>query len=355
MNSGASMPLPPLLLVGNFLSGWDGRRTYAEDLAARLKAAGLMVRSSSRIVFRPARLADMALAALGMRGRYRIAIVEVYSGQAFLWAEAATRAAKAAGKKVVLALHGGALPEFANRHPGRVSRLLKAADAVVAPSAYLRDALQPLRPDILLLPNAIDLPAYPFRQRQEVSPRLVWLRAFHQVYDPEMAVRVLAELRRTHPEAVLSMYGVDKDGTLGGVRRLAQQLGVAQAVRFPGVVPKHLVGEALAEADIFLNTARVDNMPISLMEAMACGLCVVSTNVGGVPYVVRDGINGLLVPAGSPTAMTEAVHRLLEDAELSSRLSREARQWAEQFGWERILPCWLELLESIASGRGGQA
>jgi glycosyltransferase involved in cell wall biosynthesis len=170
-----------------------------------------------------------------------------------------------------------------------------------------------------------------------------------------MAVRVLAELRRTHPEAVLSMYGVDKDGTLGGVRRLAQQLGVAQAVRFPGVVPKHLVGEALAEADIFLNTARVDNMPISLMEAMACGLCVVSTNVGGVPYVVRDGINGLLVPAGSPTAMTEAVHRLLEDAELSSRLSREARQWAEQFGWERILPCWLELLESIASGRGGQA
>jgi glycosyltransferase involved in cell wall biosynthesis len=348
MNTGASLPLPPLLLVGNFLSGWDGRRTYAEDLAGHLRTAGLMVLSSSRIAFRPARLADMALTALGMRGRYRIAIVEVYSGQAFLWAEAATRAAKAVSKKVVLALHGGGLPEFAARHPRRVGRLLRAADAVVAPSAYLRDGLRPFRSDIRLLPNAIDLSAYPFRLRREASARLVWLRAFHRIYDPEMAVRVLAELRRTHPEAVLSMYGVDKDGSLGSARRLAEELGVAQSVRFPGVLPKQRVGEALAEADIFLNTARVDNMPVSVMEAMACGLCVVSTNVGGVPHLVRDGLNGLLVPAGRSTDMTDAVRRLLQDADLRSRLSQGARQWAEQFSWERILPQWLELLESLA-------
>lgn len=348
MNAGLTAPLPPVLLVGNFLSGWDGRRTYAEDLAERLESAGMKVISCSRLVFEPARLADMVLTALGTRGRYRVAIVDVYSGRAFLWAEAATRAARAAGKKIVLALHGGALPEFAMQHAGRVARLLRAADAVVAPSAYLRDALQNLRPDIRLLPNAIDLTAYPFRRRREASPRLVWLRAFHRMYDPEMAVRVLAELRRTHPGAVLSMYGADKDGSLGSTRRLAEELGVAQAVSFPGAVPKQRVGETLAAADIFLNTTRVDNAPVSVIEAMACGLCVVSTSAGGVPHLVRHGVDGLLVQPGRPGEMADAVRRLLEDPDLGSRLSMAARERAGLFSWERILPQWLELLESVA-------
>lgn len=355
MNAGQGLSLPPILMVGNFLSGWDGRRTYAEDLAERLESAGLTVLSSSRFAFQPARLADMVLAALGTRGRYRIAVVDVYSGRAFLWAEAAARAARAAGKRIILALHGGALPEFAARHPGRVARLLVAADAVVAPSAYLRDALQPFRCDIRLIPNAIDLSAYPFRPRRGVLPRLVWLRAFHSMYDPALAVRVLAGLRRSYPGAVLSMYGADKDGSLASTRRLAEKLGVADAVQFPGAVPKQRVGEALAAADIFLNTTQIDNTPVSVIEAMACGLCVVSTNAGGVPHLVRHGVDGLLVPPGQPGLMVEAVRQLLADEALCSRLSLAARERAEQFSWQRILPQWLELLESVARGEGNPA
>lgn len=143
------------------------------------------------------------------------------------------------------------------------------------------------------------------------------------------------------------MYGPDKDGSLGHTRRLAEELGVAESVRFPGVVPKERVGEALAGADVFLNTTHVDNTPVSVIEAMACGLCVVSTDAGGVPQLIRDGIHGLLVRPGDAEGMVDAVRRLLNDAELCFRLSTEARARAEEFTWERVLPQWLELFESL--------
>lgn len=340
-------PLPTVLVIDNFLSLSGGSRSYSEDLAAQLELSGLTVITSSKAVYRPARLADMVLSALGLRGKYATAIVGVYSGRAFFWAEMAARAAKAAGKSVILVLHGGALPQFAVRNKRRVIRLLESAEAVVAPSPYLRESLACLRPDIKVIPNAINLGMYPFRPRQAVRPRLVWLRAFHQSYEPEMAVRVMAELRRTHPSAILSMYGVAKDESLNRSRQLAQKLGVDAMIRFEGVVPKSRVGEVLGAGDIFLNTTRVDNTPVSVIEAMACGLCVVSTNVGGIRYLLKDGVNGLLVPCGAPKEMAEAVRRLLEEPPLSHRLSVCARADAELFAWPKVIPQWLQLLQDI--------
>ncbi|MGQ9918987.1 MAG: glycosyltransferase family 4 protein [Bryobacteraceae bacterium] len=344
----------PVLLVGNFLSGHDGRRTYSEDLAARLESAGAPVVRASRLWWKPARMADMVGAALGVRGTYGVALIDVYSGQAFLWAEAAARAARARGKRVVLALHGGRLPEFAARHGARVERLLAAADAVVAPSGYLRDALARWRAGIVVLPNAIELERYPFRLRARVAPRLVWLRSFHQIYRPEMAVEVLERVRRRHGEARLTMYGADKDGSLGRCQEVARRLGVEAAVEFRGAIPKERVGAALAEADVFLNTTEVDNAPVSVLEAMACGLCVVSTAVGGVPYLVEDGVEGLLTRPGDADGMAEVVLRLMEDKALCARLSAAARRRAERHSWKVVLPRWLEVLGSGGSGsRGG--
>lgn len=352
MNAGGA-ELPPVLLVSNFLSGWDGRRSYAEDLAARLKSAGLRVRTSSCFSFKPVRLADMVLAAAGARGDYQIAIVDVYSGAAFLWAEASIHAARLAGKRVVAVLHGGGLPDFAARHRARLTRLLARADAVISPSPYLQQTLRGFCSDIRLLPNAIDLAAYPCRFRRVASPRLVWLRSFHRIYNPEMAVRVLAAIRRRYPDATLVMYGVDKDGSLERCRRLAGELGVDDAVRFPGVIPKEAVGRALAEADIFLNTADVDNTPVSVIEALACGLCVVSTNAGGVPFLLTHGEDSLLVRPGDAAAMQNAVLRLLAEPDLCGRISEAAREKAVQFDWNRVLPQWVGLIREVArDGRG---
>ena len=103
----------------------------------------------------------------------------------------------------------------------------------------------------------------------------------------------------------------------------------------------------LTKADIFINTTNVDNMPISVLEAMASGLCVVSTNVGGIPYLLEDESDALLVPPNDPQAMTAAVCRILTEPGLAEKLSSNARKKAEQFDWSVIMPQWEAILEDV--------
>jgi glycosyltransferase involved in cell wall biosynthesis len=167
-----------------------------------------------------------------------------------------------------------------------------------------------------------------------------------------MAVRTLALVRRRHPDATLDMIGPDKyDRSLDAARAAAAQLGVADAVRFHGAVPKQEVPGWIDRGDIFLNTTTIDNTPVSVVEAMACGACVVSTRIGGVPHLVRDGDEGLLTGPGDPEDMAAAIGTLLTTPALAARLSRAARARTEQFDWPRVLPQWHELLASVAGVR----
>ena len=105
--------------------------------------------------------------------------------------------------------------------------------------------------------------------------------------------------------------------------------------------------EWLNKADIFLNTTNVDNTPVSVIEAMACGLCIVSTNVGGIPYLLEDGVDALLVPPEDTQAMANAVKRILSDRQLAAALSANARKKAGAFSWEKVLPMWEALFHDI--------
>jgi glycosyltransferase involved in cell wall biosynthesis len=176
------------------------------------------------------------------------------------------------------------------------------------------------------------------------------LRAFHNVYNPTLAVRVVSLLARRFPDVQLTMVGADKgDGALQAAEALADTLGVRDRIRFGGPVSKREVPQVLSAGDIFLNTTNTDNAPVSVLEAMACGLCVVSTNVGGVPYLVEDERTALLVPPDNADAMAGAVLRILENPELADRLSRNGREKAECCDWTPIIGQWRSLLAATAA------
>ncbi len=340
-----------VLLIGAFLSCRGGVRAVGEELAERLAERGWLVLTASSAANRLARLLDVAGTAWRCQGQYQVAQVDVFSGRAFLWAEIACWVLRRARRPYVLTLHGGNLPRFGRHWPGRVRRLLASAVAVTAPSRYLAEQMSPYRADILLLPNALDLNVYPFTARTSPGPRLVWLRAFHEIYNPGLAIRVLALLRPEFPEIRLTMVGPDKgDGSLRRARRLAERLGVCDHVSFAGVVPKQEVPRWLNQGDIFLNTTNVDNTPVSVLEAMACGLCVVSTDAGGVPDLVGQGQDALLVGREEPEAMACAVRRILQEPGLARRLSENGRAKVEQLDWSVVLPQWESLLSSVAQG-----
>lgn len=342
----------PLLLVGNFLSSANGNYNVCEDLAGRLALLGWPVITTSQKQDRLARFTDMVATTWRRRNEYAVAHIDVYSGFAFLWAEATCWILRRARKPYILTLHGGNLPAFAKRWPARVRRLLQYAEVVTTPSEFLRVQLAPYRSDLRLQLNPIDLGLYRFETRPRPQPRLVWLRAFHSIYNPSLTAEVVALLAKDIPEVSLVMYGHDKgDGSLQTMRQLATTLGVSERIQTPGGVPKSEVPERLSAGDIFLNTTHVDNTPISVLEAMACGLCVVSTNVGGMPYLLEHEQDGLLVPPGDAQAMAAAVRRILTEPRLAEKLSANARKKAERFDWSAILQQWEKILTEVLSSR----
>ena len=341
-----------LLIVGNFLSKSIGNRSVCEDLAERLPGYGWQVSTTSHRPGRVRRLADMLLTAWLTRDGYWMAQVDLYSGPAFYWAAAVCGLLRMMNKPYILTLHGGNLPQFGRRHRWSVKKLLQSAAAVTAPSRYLFEEMREYRADIQVLPNAIALAHYPFVPRDTARPRLVWIRAFHHIYQPSLAIRVLAQLKELFPDIQLTMAGPDKgDGSLQEARAIARELGVEDRIQFLGQLPKAEIARWINTGDIFLNTSSVDNCPVTVIEAMACGACVVTTAVGGIPYLCSQDADAMLTPAGDVDAMTASVVRVLSQPGLAASLSRNARSRVELLDWSAILPRWTSLLRRVASQR----
>jgi len=336
-------------MLGNFLSAHGRNRSLSEDLADRLEARSYRVLRSSFRAGRLARAVDRLWSVLRLIGQYDVAHVDLFSGSAFLWAEAACFALSAVRKPYVVTLHGGALPAFASGHRRRASRLLRRASAVIAPSQYMAHAMGSYCDGIVVLPNAINVSAYAFRPRSFAGPSVVWLRAYHQTYNPSLAVRVAGALKGQGHSIKIRMFGPDAgDGSLADSQRLASDLGLAEEIEFSGPIARAEVSGQLAQADIFLNTSRIDNTPVSVVEAMATGLCVVSTRVGGIPFLLEDGRDALLVADDDAGAMAAAVRAVMADPSLAARLSHNARLKARQFDWSAVLAQWEKVFTEAA-------
>jgi glycosyltransferase involved in cell wall biosynthesis len=134
------------------------------------------------------------------------------------------------------------------------------------------------------------------------------------------------------------------------LQRHAAALGIADAVDFCGRLDRDQMAALYRSARVVLNPSRVDNMPNSVLEAMASGVPVVSTNVGGVPFVVRDGVTGLLVEAGDHAAMAASALRLLQEPNLGPQLREAALQEVQQYTWHRIRQRWAAVYAAVRGG-----
>jgi glycosyltransferase involved in cell wall biosynthesis len=338
---------PRLFLAGPLVGrnpGWP--QSQGEVLADLLTASGFHVEMSSTSPGRLSRLTDTLTSLVRRRKDFDVLIVMVFSGRAFYMGEITTALGRFLGKPILLWLHGGNLPPFVAQHPRRADALLKRAATIVAPSGYLARMTDRAT---VTIPNIVDLRGYPFRQRARIRPRILWMRTFDPLYNPQMAVEVVSRLAARHPDMTLTMAGQDQ-GELSAVKSLVAAKHLEDRVRFVGFLDHEAKQREFEDHDLYLHTNRVDNMPVSLLEAAAFGLPIVASRVGGVPDVFVNELSALLVPEGDVEAMSLAVERLLDDAELSARLSTGARKVAEDSSWERVRPRWEDLLASLSPG-----
>lgn len=337
-----------ILMIGNFLPSPKHNKNVWHFLSEKLAETGWTVITTSDKDNQFIRLLDMLFTIWRRKNYFQVAHIDVFSGKAFIYAKLSTVFLKLLKKTIVLTLHGGGLPEFSMKYSWSVRRLLLAADVVVTPSVYHQKAFSHIRSDIKQIPNPIDLREAIYRERKDVVPRLIWVRAFHDVYNPNMAIRVLDLLYLSYPEVFLYMLGPDKgDGSLDSALKLSKELDIESKLQIVGHVTHDEVPRWLDKADIFINTSNYDTAPRSLLEAMGNGLCVVSTNVGGIPLIATDKFEAILVDPNDFGEMALAVKQVLDSPDLANKLSKNARLRVEQSDWSKILPKWDELFSKL--------
>jgi glycosyltransferase involved in cell wall biosynthesis len=317
----------------------NGLPTQGAVMARHLREDGTDVTVVSRARTSLGRVLDVFTRGSWQILRHRVVLVDVFAERAFVYESFAILLASLLRRRVVAMLHSGLLPDFARRWPRWAPFVLSKADVVLTPHEYLRDSLSGVRIRIDgAIPNFIDLRHYVFRRRNVLAPRLLYLRGTDPLYNPQMALRALALIQEQYPDASMTIAGRD-GGDLGRCRELVGELNLRN-VSFTGLVPKQDIPVLADQHDIHLHTNRVDNMPVTILEMWACGLPVVATAVGGVPYLVQDGVNALLVPSEDHRAMADACLALLRQSGLGARLSVQGRARVEQLTWARVRPLW---------------
>lgn len=333
-----------LLYLGNRLSKHGFNKTTIETLGLQLEQEGFTIYYASDKKSFLLRLLDMMSSVVINRKQVNYVLIDTYSTKAFWYAFLCGQLSRIFNIKYIPILHGGDLPNRLKKNPKLCRMLFANAYKNVAPSGYLKKAFEKEGFDnVIHIPNTIEIDKYEFKIRNELTPKLLWVRAFASIYNPEMAVKVLQQLQVKYPSATLTMVGPDKDGSLQTTKDFAKSIGVT--VNFTGQLKKEDWWQLAAEHGIFINTTHFDNTPVSVMEAMALGLPVVSTNVGGIPYLVKDKENALLVNDNDDYAMTKAILDLLENKEKSDLLTRNARTFIEQMDWTAVKKSWASLLK----------
>lgn len=255
-----------------------------------------------------------------------------------LFAVPAIWLARARGLPVVVNYRGGEAGAFLDASGGRVRASMRRATALIVPSGFLQEVFARHGMPARIVPNVVDLRRF-FPAQVDIAdeaPCILVARNLELLYDNATALRAFARVVTEIPSARMAIAGTGPEET--ALRRLATELGVAARVEFTGRLEPDAMAERLRRAQVALNPSRADNMPNSVLEALASGVPVVSTAVGGVPFVVADEQTALLVPAGDAQAMAAALLRLLRDRVLARRLSAAGLQEVQRYTWCRVAP-----------------
>ena len=335
-----------VIIVGLFQDVDKAPVTQASELFTLLKNNGYSVLAVSKYRNKWLRLIHIIYKLLFYTNQYEIAVVQFYSGNSFIWQYIAAKIVKWLNKKLVFTIHGGGVPDSIKSRPEKYISLLKQANSITVPSAFVANALNEHTIKSILIENSIPLNRYPLVGKDQLKHTLLWMRAFSGIYDPLMAVKVVAELKKKYDYIKMYMGGPDF-GMLQETTRLIQDLALQDNIEIVGFMNLEAKIKYAKLASVYISTNKIDNAPVTFLEMWALGLPIVSTNAGGVPYLVDAGENGLLVEQCDYVSMAESVSEIFENRVLANKLIDCGRNKVINYDEQNVYQKWNSLLSTL--------
>lgn len=257
---------------------------------------------------------------------------------------------RALNKKVVLHYHSGEADDHLAHWGALVHPWLKLAHHIVVPSEYLRQVFAKYGYDAHVIPNVVDLSKFMFRERRPLRPRLLSTRNLERHYRVDVIIEAFARVKRLVPDATLTVAGYGSEEPR--LRALVDTLELS-GVRFVGKIDPPFMPHLYDDADLFLNSSVVDNQPVSILEAFASGLPVISTPTGDITALVRHEQTGLIVPQRDPDAMAAAVVRMLEQPDHARDMAQRAFTSTSRYVWPSVRDAWADLYRTPRGAHAG--
>ena len=321
-----------ILLVCNYKPGTGGISGQVALLQRKLREEGQVAEIFNtkasvwkRVWMRP----KLKEAAKG----YDVLHIHCCSGWGFFPAVLGISVGKELKKRIVLTYHGGGGERFFAKHPKLVRHYLMKTDVNIVLSGFLAKVFEKHRLPYTLIPNIIELQDSCFKERLSIRPRFISIRAHEELYNIPCILRAFQQVQRQVPEATLMLVG---GGSLHeDFKRQVEQMKLLN-VTFTGRVDNSEIMQYLNQADVMLSAPKVDNMPVSLIEAMNAGLLVISSRVGGVPYMIEEGKNGLLFKSDHDAELAEKMLWTIQHQDETKLMIEKARQSVQQYQWSNV-------------------
>jgi len=218
--------------------------------------------------------------------------------------------------------------------------VIKNADSVLALTGDMKRVMQNIYDrDIAVMPNGINLADYidepSIKDRATMGKGILFVGRLESVKGVQYLIRAMKKVHNMIPDARLIIVGDGKEREM--LESLSIQLGIQEYVQFIGKVPHEKVQTFMQQADVFVLPSLSEGLPNVIIEAMACGLPIVVSRVGGIPEIITNDTNGYLVEAKDTESIANFIILLLQDEKLRKKLSDNNKQLVKKYSWENVI------------------
>lgn len=328
---------------GSFLSKHGGLKSQGEFLSDALEKNGIDILRLTESKNKFKRIVDVFLNIKSNKSKLNLIILQVFGTKSIFLECFILFLSKIFRIKVISHVHGGSIPEIYERKKFLFDYIFSHCKINITPSPYLYNFLKSKGFNAKIIYNFIDDKDYEYYEKETIKPTILWMRTFHKIYNPKMAILTIIELKNKIENVKLYMAGYDS-GEKKNISLMVEEFNLNKEIEILGVLDNEGKQKYSKICDIYLNTTNVDNSPVSIIEMMAFGLNIISTDAGGIKDMIKNNINSIIIPKNDYEKMAESIFYLIRNQEIAKVLRENARLESEKYREKNIITIWKNLI-----------